>query len=191
MWQMSWLKLFKCTSCFLVCLQLAAIKLSRYGEDLLFYLYYMNGGDLLQLLAAVELWEQHTNTHTHTHTHTQLLLHKLIQVKIFYRPVHSDYQLLVLHWVLLSHWWAIINVCVCVCVCVCVSRFNRDWRYHKEERVWITRAPGMEPTLKTNAYERGTYYFFDCLNWRKVAKVNTHTHTHTHTHTAVSYLFLI
>ncbi|XP_028814070.1 CCR4-NOT transcription complex subunit 2 [Denticeps clupeoides] len=83
--------------------KLAAIKLARYGEDLLFYLYYMNGGDLLQLLAAVEL-------------------------------------------------------------------FNRDWRYHKEERVWITRAPGMEPTLKTNAYERGTYYFFDCLNWRKVAK---------------------
>ncbi|XP_061523438.1 CCR4-NOT transcription complex subunit 2-like isoform X2 [Phycodurus eques] len=83
--------------------QLAAIKLSRYGEDLLFYLYYMNGGDLLQPLAAVEL-------------------------------------------------------------------FNRDWRYHKEERVWITRAPGMEPSLKTNAYERGTYYFFDCLNWRKVAK---------------------
>uniref|UniRef100_A0A8C7HV45 CCR4-NOT transcription complex subunit 2 n=1 Tax=Oncorhynchus kisutch TaxID=8019 RepID=A0A8C7HV45_ONCKI len=80
--------------------KLAAIKLSRYGEDLLFYLYYMNGGDLLQLLAAVEL-------------------------------------------------------------------FNRDWRYHKEERVWITRAPGMEPTLKTNAYERGTYYFFDCLNWRE------------------------
>lgn len=36
-------------------LQLAAIKLARYGEDLLFYLYYMNGGDLLQLLAAVEL----------------------------------------------------------------------------------------------------------------------------------------
>nr|XP_046210626.1 CCR4-NOT transcription complex subunit 2-like isoform X4 [Oncorhynchus gorbuscha] len=84
--------------------KLAAIKLARYGEDLLFYLYYMNGGDLLQLLAAVEL-------------------------------------------------------------------FNRDWRYHKEERVWITRAPGMEPTLKTNTYERGTYYFFDCLNWRKVAKV--------------------
>ncbi|XP_072915774.1 CCR4-NOT transcription complex subunit 2 isoform X1 [Hemitrygon akajei] len=83
--------------------KLATIKLARYGEDLLFYLYYMNGGDVLQLLAAVEL-------------------------------------------------------------------FNRDWRYHKEERVWITRAPGMEPTVKTNTYERGTYYFFDCLNWRKVAK---------------------
>lgn len=57
-----------------------------------------------------------------------------------------------------------------------LSRFNRDWRYHKEERVWITRAPGMEPTLKTNAYERGTYYFFDCLNWRKVAKVTLLKH---------------
>lgn len=40
------------------CIQLAAIKLGRYGEDLLFYLYYMNGGDLLQLLAAVELYVQ-------------------------------------------------------------------------------------------------------------------------------------
>lgn len=56
-------------------------------------------------------------------------------------------------------------------MCSSLSSFNRDWRYHKEERVWITRAPGMEPTLKTNTYERGTYYFFDCLNWRKVAKV--------------------
>ena len=49
-------------------------------------------------------------------------------------------------------------------------RYNRDWRYHKEERVWITRAPGVEPLVKTNAYERGTYYFFDAQNWRKVAK---------------------
>ncbi|XP_055000865.1 LOW QUALITY PROTEIN: CCR4-NOT transcription complex subunit 2-like [Sorex araneus] len=83
--------------------KLAKIKFGRYGEDLLFYLYYMNGGDVLQHLAAVEL-------------------------------------------------------------------FNHGWRYHKEERVWITRAPGMEPTMKTNTYERGTYYFFDCLNWMKVAK---------------------
>lgn len=51
-------------------LQLAAIKLSRYGEDLLFYLYYMNGGDLLQLLAAVELWEQHTHVQVKIKTGT-------------------------------------------------------------------------------------------------------------------------
>eukprot|EP00794_Sanderia_malayensis_P012716 gene12716-14021_t len=48
--------------------------------------------------------------------------------------------------------------------------FTRDWRYHKEERVWITRAPGMDPQLKTSTYERGTYYCFDQQNWRKVAK---------------------
>ncbi len=36
-------------------LQLAPIKLSRYGEDLLFYLYYTHGGDVLQLAAAAEL----------------------------------------------------------------------------------------------------------------------------------------
>ena len=35
--------------------QLAPIKLSRYGEDLLFYLYYTHGGDVLQLAAAAEL----------------------------------------------------------------------------------------------------------------------------------------
>ena len=30
--------------------------------------------------------------------------------------------------------------------------------------------PGIEPAMKTTAYERGTYYFFDCQNWRKAAK---------------------
>ena len=49
-------------------------------------------------------------------------------------------------------------------------RYARDWRYHKDERMWLTRAPGVEPQLKTSSYERGTYYFFDCSTWRKVAK---------------------
>ncbi|XP_039254714.1 CCR4-NOT transcription complex subunit 2-like isoform X1 [Styela clava] len=83
--------------------KLAPIKLNRYGEDLLFYVYYTNPGDVLQLAAAAEL-------------------------------------------------------------------YNRDWRYHKEERIWITRAPGIDPRVKSNTYEQGTYYYFDCQNWRKVAK---------------------
>ena len=49
-------------------------------------------------------------------------------------------------------------------------RYNRDWRYHKEERVWITRAIGTEPEQKTNTYEKGTYFFFDVQNWRKSMK---------------------
>ena len=50
--------------------------------------------------------------------------------------------------------------------------YNRDWRYHKEERVWITRAQGIEPTRKTPTYEQGTYLYFDCKNWKKTPKVS-------------------
>ena len=35
--------------------KLAPFKLNRYGENLLFFLFYMNGGDVLQLAAAAEL----------------------------------------------------------------------------------------------------------------------------------------
>ncbi|XP_050535723.1 CCR4-NOT transcription complex subunit 2-like isoform X2 [Daktulosphaira vitifoliae] len=83
--------------------KLAHIKLSRYKEDLLFYLFYTNYGDAIQLAAANEL-------------------------------------------------------------------YSRDWRYHMEERVWITQAPGLSLIEKTSTYERGTYYVFDALTWRKVPK---------------------
>jgi len=83
--------------------KLAPIKLSRYGDDLLFFLFYVFPGDVLQIAAAAELW-------------------------------------------------------------------SRDWRYHKEERIWITRAKGQEPSVKTQTYERGHYDYFDCQNWRKSQK---------------------
>ncbi|KAJ0172207.1 hypothetical protein K1T71_012180 [Dendrolimus kikuchii] len=83
--------------------KLAPIRLSRYKEDLLFYLFYCFVGDVLQIAAAAEL-------------------------------------------------------------------YNREWRYHMEEKVWISQAPGMPMVEKTSTYERGTYYFFDAQNWRKVAK---------------------
>lgn len=83
--------------------KLAPLRLSRYKEDLLFYLFYCFVGDVLQIAAAAEL-------------------------------------------------------------------YNREWRYHTEEKVWISQAPGMPMVEKTATYERGTYYFFDAHNWRKVAK---------------------
>ena len=52
----------------------------------------------------------------------------------------------------------------------CVFRYSREWRYHTEEKVWITQAPGVGAQEKTSTYERGTYYYFDAQNWRKVAK---------------------
>lgn len=36
--------------------KLAPIKLHKYGEDLLFYMFYSNPGDILQLAASSELW---------------------------------------------------------------------------------------------------------------------------------------
>lgn len=49
-----------------------------------------------------------------------------------------------------------------------ICSYSRDWRYHKEEQVWITRVPGMEPQSKSNTYEYGHYYVFNALIWRKV-----------------------
>ena len=43
------------SSLLLFLLQLAPVRLNRYHDDLLFYLYYINGGDLMQILAAAEL----------------------------------------------------------------------------------------------------------------------------------------
>lgn len=83
--------------------KLAGVKFARYKDDLLFFMFYNNCGDVFQVLAAVEL-------------------------------------------------------------------YNREWRYHTEEKVWITQVPGMVLLEKTSTYERGTYYFFDVHNWRKVAK---------------------
>lgn len=36
--------------------KLAPLRLSRYKEDLLFYLFYCFVGDVLQIAAAAELW---------------------------------------------------------------------------------------------------------------------------------------
>ncbi|XP_076242961.1 CCR4-NOT transcription complex subunit regena isoform X2 [Calliopsis andreniformis] len=83
--------------------KLAPVKLNRYKDDLLFYMFYTNVGDVLQLAAAAEL-------------------------------------------------------------------YSREWRYHMEEKVWITQAPGLGLVEKTSTYERGTYYYFDAQSWRKVAK---------------------
>jgi len=48
--------------------------------------------------------------------------------------------------------------------------YNRGWRYHKELKLWLTRDPTAEVTAKTQAYERGTYIYFDVNTWEKVRK---------------------
>ncbi|XP_059477682.1 CCR4-NOT transcription complex subunit 2-like [Neocloeon triangulifer] len=51
-----------------------------------------------------------------------------------------------------------------------VELYNRDWRYHMEEKVWLTRAPGAPLLEKTATYERSTYYIFDPQRWGKFGK---------------------
>ncbi|KAC9696444.1 hypothetical protein E3N88_45389 [Mikania micrantha] len=34
---------------------------------------------------------------------------------------------------------------------------NRGWFYYREHRLWFMRSPNMEPLVKTNTYERGSY----------------------------------
>ena len=46
-------------------------------------------------------------------------------------------------------------------------RANRDWVYHKEYQIWITRAPGFELIERTPQVERGVFQYFDVKNWKK------------------------
>lgn len=48
--------------------------------------------------------------------------------------------------------------------------YKRNWRYHKDLHLWLTKDVGSEPTQKTATYERGSYIFFDPNSWEKVQK---------------------
>ncbi|XP_033150042.1 regulator of gene activity isoform X2 [Drosophila busckii] len=84
--------------------KLTAPVLKKLQEDLLFFLFYTNIGDRMQLMAAAEL--------------------------------HS-----------------------------------REWRYHVEEKIWITRIPGINQYEKNGTKERGTFYYFDAQSWKRLSKV--------------------
>ena len=52
-----------------------------------------------------------------------------------------------------------------------VCRCNRGWVYHRENRLWFMRDTHMEPLVKTNSYERGSYFCFDPNTWETIRKV--------------------
>lgn len=49
-----------------------------------------------------------------------------------------------------------------------LQRYSRDWRFHKDEGIWLRRQGS--PLEKNNNYERGTYIYFDPHNWAKMQK---------------------
>ncbi|CAK8575964.1 unnamed protein product [Lathyrus sativus] len=61
-------------------------------------------------------------------------------------------------------------------LCAAIELNKRGWFYHKEYRLWFTRAPNMEPLVKTNTYERGTYHCFDPSSFETVRKDNVVLH---------------
>ncbi|QPG73051.1 hypothetical protein FOA43_000355 [Brettanomyces nanus] len=47
---------------------------------------------------------------------------------------------------------------------------NRNWRYHKDLQVWLTKDSSVEPVPNGPGSERGTYVFFDPTSWEYVTK---------------------
>ncbi|CAD6190094.1 unnamed protein product [Caenorhabditis auriculariae] len=48
--------------------------------------------------------------------------------------------------------------------------YQRDWRYHKTEGVWLTRSQYGGVKEQTGTYEKGQYNVFDQMQWRKIPK---------------------
>lgn len=46
----------------------------------------------------------------------------------------------------------------------------RNWRYHRDIQVWLTKDSNVEPVLISPDVERGVYIFFDPHNWEKIRK---------------------
>jgi CCR4-NOT transcription complex subunit 2 len=43
-----------------------------------------------------------------------------------------------------------------------IELYDREWRYHKDLKLWFTRAPGTAP-----GFERGAYIYFDISHWER------------------------
>jgi len=46
--------------------------------------------------------------------------------------------------------------------------FERGWRFHMLEKVWLARWPGVAPERKTTEWEEGLYQYFDVKAWRRI-----------------------
>ncbi|KAI0088606.1 hypothetical protein BDY19DRAFT_906609 [Irpex rosettiformis] len=51
--------------------------------------------------------------------------------------------------------------------------FSRNWRFHKEMRIWITKESGTPASQKVVGGEQGTYTYWDAENWEKGRKEMT------------------
>ncbi|XP_072985194.1 probable NOT transcription complex subunit VIP2 isoform X2 [Typha latifolia] len=61
-------------------------------------------------------------------------------------------------------------------ICAASELYSRGWFYHREHQLWFTRIANVEPLVKTNAYERGSYLCFDPHTWDTIRKDNFVVH---------------
>jgi len=83
--------------------KLNVIKPNKWSEDLLFWMFYSNPNDHMQLTAADEL-------------------------------------------------------------------YNRNWRFHKEKKIWISKTQNIKAREQNMNYEEGTFHVWDVDSWKKVPK---------------------
>jgi len=48
--------------------------------------------------------------------------------------------------------------------------FERNWKFHKDEKIWISRTRNIEARVKNNTYEEGTFMVWDVESWKKVPR---------------------
>ena len=54
-----------------------------------------------------------------------------------------------------------------------IISFNRNWRYHKDLRLWITKESGTQISAKIAGGEQGRYSYWDPEMWEKNQKEMT------------------
>jgi CCR4-NOT transcription complex subunit 2 len=48
--------------------------------------------------------------------------------------------------------------------------FQRNWRFHKEKKIWISKTQNIKARVENHNYEEGTFHVWDVESWKKVAK---------------------
>lgn len=55
-----------------------------------------------------------------------------------------------------------------------VTRYNRQWRWHKKMKLWLTKDELMQPRVLSPLHEEGYYIVWDTTEWRKQRVSNHH-----------------
>lgn len=49
---------------------------------------------------------------------------------------------------------------------------HRGWAFHKQQKMWLKRAPGTEPKSTTDQEESGSFVLFDPHAWKEVTRAD-------------------